>query len=95
MFREGIYIPGKHSVILFQLVLVFGACFGLRPLLTVLVSQYGGDRLTNSAQERVVSPHQGLSVRGSLVHLMHRLFAKGLSRQAASQQGFEVNGSCY
>lgn len=95
MFREGIYIPGKHSVILFQLVLMFGACFGLRALLAVLVSQHGGDCLTNSAQECVVSPHQGLSVRGSLVCLMHRLFAKGLSGQATAQQGFEVNGSCY
>lgn len=97
MFREGIYIPGKHSVILFQLALVvcFGVCFGVRALLTVLVSQHGGDCLRNSAQECVVNPHQGLSVRGSLVHLMHRLFAKSFSGQATAQQGLEVNNSCY
>jgi len=94
MFREGIYIPGKHGVIRFQLAWVSGACFGFRALLTVLVSQRGGDCLTNSAQGCMVSPHQGLSVRGSLVCLMHRLFAKGLGGQATAQQGFKVNGSC-
>lgn len=95
MFRKGIYIPSKYSVILFQLALVFGACFGLRALLAVLVSQHGGDCLTNSAQDCAVKPHQCLSVRGSLVCLMHRLLPKRPSGQATAQHGFEVNGSCY